>query len=272
MSEIVLVTGASSGIGRAAVEMLLKEGYTVYAGARRMNKLRELEPLGAKVLQLDVTDELSLKNAVDTVFKAEGRIDMLINNAGYGAHGALEDVPMSEARRQFDVNVFGLGRLTQLVLPIMRAQGSGRIINISSIAGKISTPMGGWYHATKYAVESYSDTLRLEVGRFGIKVILVEPGPIKTEWDSVALANLSRYSGSGPYARLADKMTGKFRAGYKKCAPGPDAVAAVILKALRSKWPAARYVVPFNAKAILFIKWLLPDRVLDAALRLILGG
>ncbi|MCX5786714.1 MAG: oxidoreductase [Elusimicrobia bacterium] len=272
MAEIVLVTGASSGIGRATAELLLKKGYTVYAGARRIDKLKELEPLGAEILSLDVTDEASLNNAVDTVFRAEGRIDILINNAGYGAHGAIEDVPMSEARRQFDVNVFGLARLTQLVLPIMRKQGSGKIINISSIAGKLTTPLGGWYHATKHAVEAYSDALRLEVGRFGIKIIIIEPGPIKTEWDGVTLANLSKYSGSGPYARLADNLTNKFRAGYRKGAPGPEAVAVVILKALRSKCPAARYVVTFQAKAILFIKWLLPDRVLDAALRFALRG
>jgi NAD(P)-dependent dehydrogenase (short-subunit alcohol dehydrogenase family) len=270
MAEIVLVTGASVGIGRATAELLLKEGYTVYAGARRLEKLKELEPLGAKVLPLDVTDEVSLKNAVESVVRAEGRIDVLINNAGYGVNGAVEDVPMAEARRQFEVNVFGLARLTQLVLPVMRAQGRGKIINISSIAGKITVPLGGWYHASKHAVEAYSDALRLEVSRFGIKVIIIEPGPIKTEWDSVALANLSNYSGSGPYARLADKLTNEFRAGYRKWAPGPEAVAAVILKALRSKSPAARYPVPFQAKAILFVKWLLPDYVLDAVLNLAL--
>ena len=269
--EVALITGASAGIGRATAELLLKEGYVVYAGARRFEKLKELEPLGAKALQLDVTDEISLKNAVETVVRAEGRLDVLINNAGYGAHGAIEDVPMAEARRQFEVNVFGLASLTRLVLPIMRAQGSGKIINISSIAGKITMPLGGWYHATKHAVEAYSDALRLEVDRFGIKVVLIEPGPIKTEWDSVALVNLSKYSGHGPYAPLAGKLTGKFRAGYRKWAPGPEVVAAVILKALRSKWPAARYPVPFQAKAILFVKWLLPDRILDAALRLMLA-
>jgi len=270
MAEIVLITGASAGIGRSTAEMLLKKGYTVYAGARRLEKLKELEPLGAKVLPLDVTDEVSLKNAVETVVRAEGRLDILINNAGYGAHGAIEDVPMAQGRRQFEVNVFGLARLTQLVLPIMRAQNSGKIINISSIAGKITMPLGGWYHATKHAVEAYSDALRLEVNRFGIKVILIEPGPIKTEWDSVALANLSKHSGSSPYAPMADKLTNKFRAGYRKGAPGPEAVAAVILKALRSERPAARYPVPFQAKIIIFLKWLLPDRVLDAAINFLL--
>ena len=153
----------------------------------------------------------------------------------------------------------------------MRKQGSGKIINISSIAGKITTPLGGWYHATKHAVEAYSDALRLEVHRFGIKVILIEPGPIKTEWDTVAMANLSRYSGSGPYAALTDKLTNKFRVGYRKGAPGPEVVAKTILRALNSRWPAARYAVPFQAKAVLFLKWLLPDRVLDAGMNFFLS-
>ena len=146
MREVVLVTGASSGIGRATAELLLKEGYSVYAGARRMDRLRGLEALGAKILRLDVADPVSLENAVERVFKDEGRLDALINNAGYGAHGALEDVSIEEARRQFEVNVFGPARLVQRVLPIMRAQRSGRIINISSIAAKITLPLAGWYH------------------------------------------------------------------------------------------------------------------------------
>lgn len=268
--QIVLITGASAGIGRAAAELLLREGYVVYAAARRLERLKELEPLGGRPLCLDVTDESSVQSAVATVLKAEGRIDILINNAGYGAHGAVEDVPIAEARRQFEVNVFGLGRLTQLVLPGMRARSAGRIINISSIAGKITTPLGGWYHASKHAVEAYSDALRLEVGRFGIKVVIIEPGPIRTEWDNTALVNLEKYSGTGAYAQLTKKLTGKFRAGYRSSAPGPEAVAAVILRALRSSRPAARYAVPFQAKAILFIKWLLPDRLLDAGINFLL--
>jgi NAD(P)-dependent dehydrogenase (short-subunit alcohol dehydrogenase family) len=267
---IVLITGASSGIGKAAAKLLLAKGYKVYAGARRIDNLKELEYLGATIMPLDVTVEDSLKKAVEIVIEGSGRLDILINNAGYGAHGAIEDIPISEARRQFDVNLFGLARLTQLVLPIMRGQGSGKIVNISSIAGKISMPFGGWYHATKHALEAYSDALRLEVGRFGIKVILIEPGPIKTEWDTVALANLSKYSGSSPYAALADKLTNKFRAGYRKGAPGPEVVAETIFKAVRSCSPAARYPVPFQAKTVLFLKWLLPDRILDAAVNFLL--
>jgi len=267
MTDTVLITGASSGIGHATAELLLRNGYKVYAGARRVEKMKDLETLGAKVLALDVTEEASLANAVDAVLKTEGRLDVLINNAGYGAHGAVEDVPLDAARRQFEVNVFGLARLTQLVLPGMRARGAGRIINISSIAGKVTMPTGGWYHASKHAVEAYSDALRLEVAQFGIKVVIIEPGPIKTEWDNTALVNLEKYSGYGPYAPLVRRLTEKFRAGYRSGAPGPEAVAAVILKAMRSASPAARYPVPFTASAMLFMKWLLPDRLLDWAIR-----
>ena len=266
MSDIVLITGASSGIGKATAKMLLENGYKVYAAARRLEQLKDLKALGAKVLYMDVTDSFLLENAVGTIVRNEGRLDVLINNAGYGAHGAIEDVPMGEARRQMEVNLFALARLTQLALPHMRQAGSGRIVNISSIAGKISIPLSGWYQASKYAVEAYSDALRLEVKRFGIDVILIEPGPIKTEWDTVAMANLSKHSGSGPYAPLVERLAGRFREGYRSGAPGPEAVAKVILGALRARRPAARYVVPFQAKVIVFLKWLLPDRVMDFAI------
>lgn len=271
MAKIALITGASAGIGRAAAELLLKNGYKVYAGARRVERMKDLEGLGAVVLALDVTAEASLKSAVETVLKNEGRLDILINNAGYGAHGAVEDVPIEEARRQFEVNVFGLARLTQLALPHMRAAGGGTIINISSIAGKITMPAGGWYHASKHAVEAYSDALRLEVAQFGIKVILIEPGAIKTEWDNTALVNLQKYSGSGVYGPMVKRLTERFRSGYRTGAPGPEVVAEIILKALRAGRPAARYPVPFKASLILVFKWLVPDRVLDWGIRRTLG-
>jgi NAD(P)-dependent dehydrogenase (short-subunit alcohol dehydrogenase family) len=270
MNEVVLITGASSGIGKAAAKLLLLSGYRVYAGARRVDNLKELEYLGARIMRLDVTEEDSLKSAVQSVLDGEGRLDVLINNAGYGANGAIEDIPMAEARRQFDVNLFGLARLTQLVLPAMRARGSGKLINISSIAGKISMPLGGWYNASKHALEAYSDALRLEVGRYGVKVVLIEPGAISTEWDNVALVNLAKYSGSGPYAAMTEKLTARFRAAYRKSAPGPEVVAAVILRALRASRPAARYAVPFQSRVLLFMKWALPDRVWDAAINFLL--
>ena len=272
MKKIVLITGASAGIGYAAAELLLKRGCRVYAGARRVEKMRGLEYLGAVVFRLDVTEDASLREAVERVIKAEGRLDVLVNNAGYGAHGALEDVPLGEARRQFEVNVFAPARLAQLALPHMRAAGGGTIVNISSIAGKITVPAAGWYHASKHALESLSDALRLEVSRFGVKVVLIEPGPIRTEWDDTAMVNMEKYSGSGPYAPLVRRITEKFRAGYRSGAPGPEAVARVILKAVEARSPAARYPVPFKASLIIFLKWLLPDRVLDWAIGRALKG
>lgn len=180
---VVLLTGASSGIGYDVAPLLVRYGYTVYGAARRVEKIEELASEGVKTLILDVTDEASMEAAVQQIIDAEGRIDVLINNAGYGSYGAIEDVPIDEARRQFEVNLFGLARLTQLVLPHMRAQGSGRILNISSMAGRITSPLGAWYHATKYALEAFSDALRMEVEEFGIDVVIIEPGGIKTPGD-----------------------------------------------------------------------------------------
>ena len=185
MKKTVLITGASSGIGKATTEKLLDDGYTVYASARSTDKLKYLKARGAEILELDVTQDESMKSGVDRIKSECGRLDILINNAGYGSYGALEDVPMEEARHQFEVNVFGLGRLTQLVLPQMREQSFGKIVNITSVGGKIYEPLGSWYHASKFAVEGLSDCLRLELQPFGIDVIIVEPGPIRTMITSI---------------------------------------------------------------------------------------
>ena len=204
--KVALVTGASSGIGEATVLALLDTGYTVYGAARRVDRMAALVDAGAKVLAMDVTDDESMTAGVALVLAEAGRIDLLVNNAGFGSYGALEEVPLAEARYQFDVNVFGLARLTQLVLPGMRGQGSGRIVNISSIGGKIYEPLGGWYHATKFAVEGLSDSLRMELAPFGIQVVVVEPGAIRTEWGGIAADNLRKVSGDGPYAAQAAKV------------------------------------------------------------------
>ncbi|KAF0127438.1 MAG: dehydrogenase [Elusimicrobia bacterium] len=263
MQRTVLVTGASAGIGCAAAELFLKKGYKVYAGARRSEKMAPLRDKGAEIFPLDVADEASLRAAASRVLDKEGSLDILVNNAGYGAHGAIEDVPLDEARRQFEVNVFAPARLAQLFLPSMRERRSGRIINISSIAGRISLPAAGWYHASKYALEAWSDALRIEVKPFGVKVVLIEPGPIRTEWDDTALVNLKKYSGSGSYAPLVERLTGRFRSGYREGAPGPEAVAAAILKGAEAGSPAPRYIVPFKAALMVSALRLLPDRLSD---------
>ena len=171
--------------------------------------MEELKADGVHLLQMDVTDDASMTAGVNEILKTEGRFDVLVNNAGYGSYGALEEVPISEARYQFEVNVFGLARLTQLVLPQMRAQKSGTIINISSMGGKFGEPHGAWYHSTKYAVEGLSDSLRMELKQFGIDVVVIEPGAIKSEWNEIARDNMKKVSGNGPYKDLVVKHAAK---------------------------------------------------------------
>ena len=203
--KVALVTGASSGIGEAVALKLRSHGYTVYGSARRVERMAGLTDRGVRTLAMDVTDEASMQAGVEQIVAAEGRIDVLVNNAGYGSYGAIEDVPLDEARAQFEVNLFGAARLIQLVLPRMRAQRSGTIVNITSMGGKIHSPLGGWYHATKFALEALSDCLRIEVKPFGIDVVVIEPGGIATEWDAIAADKLREASaaGSGAYAAQA---------------------------------------------------------------------
>jgi short-subunit dehydrogenase len=206
MKKVALITGASSGMGKSTANILHSQGYTVYGAARRTDEMNDLKAKGIGVVSLDLTNDASIVEAVNTILNIEGRIDILINNAGYGSYGAVEDVPLDEARRQFEVNLFGMARLTQLILPTMRKQQSGRIVNISSMGGKIYTPFGAWYHATKHAVEGWSDCLRLELKEFGIDVVVVEPGGIKTPWGEISAENLKKASGNGAYAGFAHKV------------------------------------------------------------------
>ncbi len=267
--ETALVTGASSGIGAETAKGLLKAGYTVYAGARRVDAMCSLEAAGARALSLDMTDDASMTAAVDTILRETGRIDVLVNNAGYGSYGALEDVPLDEGRRQFEVNIFGLARLTQLVLPTMRAQRTGRIVNVSSISGKIGEPFGCWYHASKHALEGLSDSLRMELSPFGIDVVIIEPGSTRTEWGGIARDSLTRHSGGGPYrdgARAHVQMMSSISAG--SLPKPPSDVAATIVKAVRSRRPQTRYPTGGGARLALFLRRTLSDRGFDAIIRL----
>ena len=267
-SRVALVTGASSGIGLATAEALLRAGWTVYGGARRVDKMAPVEAAGGTALALDVTDDALMQAFVQTVLDREGRIDALVNNAGYGEYGAVEDVPMDAVRRQFEVNVFGLGRMTQLVLPTMRAQRAGRIVNVSSIGGKIYSPMGAWYHATKHAVEGLSDALRLELHDFGIDVVVVEPGAIKTEWDGVATETMMETSGEGAYADFAARTERFMRAAYENGNGSPPSVIAdVIVEAVTAAKPKTRYAAGDRATLAIASRWLLPDRAFDAFMR-----
>lgn len=267
MKKVALVTGASSGIGEASVRRLLAAGFTVYAAARRVDKMQPLAAAGAKVLSLDVCDDASMVTAVEHILNESGRIDVLLNNAGYGAYGALEDVPMSEARRQVEVNLFGLARLIQLVLPAMRAQQSGRILNVSSIGGKIHEPFGTWYHATKFAVEGLSDCLRMELAPFGIDVVVIEPGAIKTEWAGIAAQSMLDASGNTAYRSGALAHAAMF-AGAEQNSSDPKLIADVVLRAVQARRPRTRYAAGMGAKPILFLRWLLSDRAFDGFMRL----
>jgi NAD(P)-dependent dehydrogenase (short-subunit alcohol dehydrogenase family) len=265
MSNVALVTGASSGIGEAAARELHSQGFVVYAAARRAERLADLAGAGMHAVSMDVTDDASASAAVRQIIDEQGRIDVLVNNAGYGSYGALEDVDLSEARYQFEVNVFGLARLIQLVTPQMREQRSGRIINVSSMGGKIYEPLGAWYHATKFAVEGLSDSLRLELRPFGIKVVIIEPGAIRTEWASIAADKLEQTSGATAYAEQARTVGGVLRSTdtHPRRATDPSVVGKVIARAATASRPRTRYVTGFAARPLLLARRVLPDRGFD---------
>ncbi|WP_326837685.1 oxidoreductase [Amycolatopsis rhabdoformis] len=266
--KVALVTGASSGIGEASARELLQRGYTVYGAARRVERMAGLAERGARTIALDVTDEESAEKAVAAIVAESGRIDLLVNNAGYGSYGAVEDVPLQEGRYQFEVNVIGAARLIQLVLPVMRAQRSGRIVNISSMGGKIHTPLGAWYHGSKFALEGFSDVLRLEVAPFGIDVVVVEPGGIATEWGSIAVDHLMEVSGEGAYADLAGKVAKGMTGGINaRMLSQPSVIAKAVAKAATARRPRTRYAAGFGAKPLIFLRRALPDRAFDALIK-----
>ena len=273
-NKVALVTGASSGIGEAAARKLNELGYTVYGAARRVERMKDLADAGVHVLAMDVTDAESMTEGVRRIIEDNGRIDVLVNNAGYGSYGAVEDVPLAEARAQFEVNVFGAAQLIQLVAPHMRAQGSGRIVNITSMGGKIYTPFGGWYHGTKFALEALSDALRNELRPFGVDVVVIEPGAIRTEWGGIAADNLRRTSGTGAYAKSVDRMATTMSRGARpgsRLGSDPKVIASAIARAATTRRPRIRYAVGMGAKPAIFLRWLLPDRAFDGLLRLGLG-
>ena len=270
MSKTALVTGASSGIGEETARTLHKLGYTVYAAARRTDRLKQLTNVGIHALTMDVTDDESMTSGIEKIIAETGGIDVLVNNAGYGSFGAIEDVSIDEARRQFEVNVFGLARLTQLVLPHMRAQRSGTIINISSIGGRFTTLLGGWYHASKHAVEALSDALRMETTPFGIDVVVIEPGLIRTEWSGIAANHLEETAEGSAYASQIKAVANSMRSeSTNKRQSPPSVIADTVEKIVTARKPRTRYVVGFAAKPLVTLRRILPDRAFD---RLISAG
>ena len=268
MTKVILITGASSGIGYDAALILAGQGHKVYGAARRVELMDGLRDKGVIPIKMDVTDEQSMADGIKTIIDAEGRIDVLVNNAGYGYMGAIENVTIAEAKRQLEVNVFGLARLTQLVLPHMRAQKSGRIINTSSVAGKAVIPFGGWYNVSKYSVEALSDALRIEVKSFGIKVILIEPGGIKTDWGIIAADNLSASSIDTAYEDSGLRMARMLKFGYtSRFLSNPIRVARAITRAVNSRCPKVRYRLGAGSGLIVFFHTILPARWWDGIMR-----
>lgn len=264
-SETVLITGASSGLGARTAQLLVERGYRVAGAARRVDLVEKLP--GVLPARLDLTDEASIDDAVRTVEAHYGPVGILINDAGYGEFGSIEETPLSQARRQFDVNVFGLAAITQRVLPAMREAGRGRIVNVSSLAGEFSSPLGGWYHASKFAVEALSDSLRAEVRPFGIDVAVVQPGPVRTAWHDDAMRSLEASSGDGPYREMAAAV-----ANYHRTTQGTaitsdvESVAEAIADAATSARPRTRYRIGRGSSTAVALSRL-PDRTFDAMTR-----
>jgi NAD(P)-dependent dehydrogenase (short-subunit alcohol dehydrogenase family) len=270
ISKAVLVTGCSTGIGRATAEHLASKGWKVYATARKLESIADLEAKGCKLLALDVCDESSMQAAVSAVEQAEGAVGVLVNNAGYSQSGAVESVPLDQVRRQFETNVFGLVRMVQLVLPGMRRQRWGKIVNISSMGGKLTFPGGGFYHGTKHAVEAISDALRWEVRGFGIDVVVIEPGLIKTHFGETAVGSIDGAAEDGPYAKFNEAVgtatAGVYEGPMARLGAGPEAVAKKIEKAISARRPKTRYPVTASARLAMTQRKLLTDRMWDAML------
>ncbi|HEY2767818.1 MAG TPA: oxidoreductase [Solirubrobacteraceae bacterium] len=276
VSKTVLITGCSTGIGRATALRLAGHGWTVYATARRPESIADLERSGCKTLALDVTDEESMHAAVEAVEQAEGAVGVLVNNAGYSQGGPIEQVPMDAVRRQFETNVFGAIRLTQLVLPAMRAQRWGKIVNVSSMGGRLTFPGGGLYHASKYALEAISDALRFEVRGFGVDTIVIEPGLIVTDFAQAAVASTAslgeeQSATDGVYeqfnAKVAALTTGVYESPARHLGGGPEVVARAIERAIKRRRAPARVLVTPSARLTVLQRRLMPDRAWDAAMR-----
>ena len=265
--RVALVTGCSTGIGRASALALQRSGLTTYATARRPETLADLEAAGCRTLALDVTDEAQCVDAVRTVELEHGGVDVLVNNAGYADYGPVEEIPLERWRREFETNLFGAVRLTQLVLRGMRERGRGRVINMSSMGGRLAFPLGAPYHGTKFALEAVSDVLRVEVRPFGIDVVLIEPGLVDTGYMDTASSGLHD-AAEGPYGDLARSLLAAMASSYGgRQATTPEHVARVVVKAATARRPRTRYPVTLNARLLMAGRALLPDRMWDAVLR-----
>lgn len=263
---IAFVTGASSGIGKATAELLAQKGYYVFAAARRMNKLEETRSDYIEPIQLDVTDEEAIQKAIAHVISTKGRIDVLVNNAGFGQLGAIECVTIEDAHKQFEVNVFGYARFMRAVIPHMREQKSGCIVNIASVLSRISVPGFGWYAASKYAIEALTDALRGEVIEFGINVVLIAPGLIKTEFVPNQLRKLKTVAHPPAYDKLLVGIHNLL--ADEPNSPGPDIIAKAVADAVTASTPPVRHALPLDSKMAIAARWLMGDRLFAWAIRL----
>ncbi|MBM7635496.1 MULTISPECIES: oxidoreductase [Streptococcus] len=263
--KVILITGASSGMGKISAQDLIKAGHIVYCVARSVDKMQDLAQLGGHVMKMDVTNEADIESVVAKVMAEQGRIDVLWNNAGYGLYGPVEELSMEQVQAQFEVNVYGVARLTKAVLPHMRAKKAGLIINTTSMGGKIYTPLGAWYHASKHAMEGYSDCLRLEVAEFGIKVVVLEPGMIATGFNQGVNDNFSHASKNGPYKRLVNAYLRAMEKGMDG-GSNPSVISNTILKIIDAKNPKTRYLVGQNGKLLVYMRRILGDKAFDRIL------
>ena len=265
--KVVIITGASSGIGYESAKLLAQSGYKVYGGARRVDRMEDLKQYGVVPLSLDVTDQASAEAAVKTVMDAEGRIDVLFNNAGYGSYGAIETVPLEEAQKQIDVNVMGVARMSQLVAPIMRAQKSGRIIITSSVGGRVTSYLGGWYHVSKWAVESLGNSLRQDLKPFGIYVSILEPSGVKTEWGAIAADHLEEAGKGTAYEAISKQVADYYRQMYNG-EPGmmmntQENLAKLVKKIVEADKPKSRYQDSMAGKMSILMGRMMSDKFMD---------
>ncbi|MFW7355337.1 MAG: oxidoreductase [Brucella sp.] len=266
--KTALVTGASSGMGKSIAKRLIKDGYQVYVAARSVDKMADLANLGAQPLRIDVSKDEEIVAGVETILAQTGGVDVLVNNAGFGLYGPVEEIPLDEARYQFEVNMFGAARLTQLLLPAMREKKAGTIVNITSMGGKIYTVLGAWYHATKHALEGWSDSLRLEVEPFGIRVVIIEPGLIETGFGDAGQQGIAERSKNGPYEKIANGVVKSMQSSYgQNRGTNPDVIAETVSKAIASSRPKTRYAVGAYAKPMIWIRKWLGNRIFDRMIK-----
>ncbi|MGU5952080.1 oxidoreductase [Klebsiella pneumoniae] len=262
--KTALVTGASSGMGKSIARRLIQDGYQVYVAARNVEKMADLARLGAQLLRMDISVDEQIVSGVNTILAETGGVDVLVNNAGFGLYGPVEEIGIDEARYQFEVNLFGAARLTQLLLPAMRERRSGHIVNITSMGGKMYSILGAWYHATKHALEGWSDCLRLEVAGFGIKVVIVEPGVIETGFGDAASDTIVKRSASGPYGQLVKMVAMSIKKTYGRgTGSSPEVIAEVVSRAVKSSNPRTRYAAGKFAKMLIRMRVWLGDRIFD---------